>query len=288
LCVRYEVPSGQGDIEEELPRGDVTEGVVRVGSTVRRPVQPQSAAVADYLKHLEAVGFRGAPRFLGRDRSGRDVVDYLAGDVPGDPPELWAADEGLLVSVGRLLRDLHTASDGYAASRGFAAPPGTSWFVWPLPSDVKVQKTAAAPAPEVVSHNDVTPQNVVIRDGRAVGLIDFDLAGPTTRLEDFCNTATHWVPLRDPVDTWPGWTTLDRPARLRVLADAYGLTADERASLVDVATSRAARMWLSMKGAAEHLGGGWARMWDDGVGDLIRRRQAWLTAYRDDFTAALR
>ncbi|MBA2715653.1 MAG: hypothetical protein H0U51_01095 [Propionibacteriales bacterium] len=50
---------------------------------------------------------------------------------------------------------------------------------------------------------------------------------------------------------------------------------------------RADRTWLLMKGAAERLGGGWARMWHDGVGELIRRRQAWLTANRGSFLAAL-
>jgi hypothetical protein len=39
--------------EIEPPKGDVTEGVVRVGGTVRRPHQPQSLAVAGYLDHLQ-------------------------------------------------------------------------------------------------------------------------------------------------------------------------------------------------------------------------------------------
>lgn len=278
-----------GDVaaEVELPRGDVSEGVVRIGSTVRRPAQPQSAAVTDYLQHLESAGFRRAPRFLGRDRAGRDVLDYLVGEVAGDPPEPWVADDALLVSVGQLLRDLHEASDGYAADRGFAAPPGTSWFTWPHASDLLPASGVVASAAELVSHNDVTPQNVVVRGGRAVGLIDFDMAGPTTRVEDFVNTATHWVPLRAPVDVWPGWPTSRQPERLRLLADSYGLTPPQRRTLVDVALSRADRMSLVMKSAAEQLGGGWARMWDHGVGDLIQRRHTWLTAVRGDLDAAL-
>ncbi|SEQ40207.1 phosphotransferase [Microlunatus flavus] len=283
----YEELPGESEPEDELPHGDVTEGVVRVGATVRRPVRAQSGAVADYLQHLEAVGFRGAPRFLGRDRAGRDVLDFVPGAVAGDPPPAWAADDELLRSVGRLLRDLHDASEGYAADRGFAAPTGTQWFRWPSPSEAGPAAVPVGPPPELVGHNDVTPQNVVVREGRAVALIDFDLAGPTTRLEDLVNTATHWVPLRAPADVWPGWSRTRQPERLRVLADAYGLGAAERASLVDVAVARADRMWWAMRGAAEHLGGGWARMWDHGVGDLIRRRQRWLLDHRDDLRAAL-
>ena len=37
-----------------------------------------------------------------------------------------------------------------------------------------------------------------------------------------------------------------------------------------------------MKASTEQLGGGWARMWTVGVGDIIRRRQAWLAAKRDE------
>jgi hypothetical protein len=51
-----------------LAGGDVTEGVVRRGDTVRRPVGPHSPLVHALLAHLESVGFEGAPLFLGIDR----------------------------------------------------------------------------------------------------------------------------------------------------------------------------------------------------------------------------
>jgi Ser/Thr protein kinase RdoA (MazF antagonist) len=265
------------DAEVPLPRGDVTEGVVRVGDTVRRPHQPQSEAVAGYLRHLADVGFDGSPRYLGRDDKGRDVLTYLAGDVAGDPPEPWAADDDLLASVGALLRRLHTASAGYVP------PAGALWRRGLVVLDPPIED----PPPELVSHLDVTPQNVVVRDGRAAGLIDFDLAGPTTRLLDVYNTAMHWVPLRPAEDVWPTWTGVDRVARLRRFADAYGLTAGERVALPDLGIAQADRTWLRMRASAEQLGGGWARMWSEGVGDAIRRRQQWLVDHRSELLDAL-
>jgi hypothetical protein len=38
---------------------------------------------------------------------------------------------------------------------------------------------------------------------------------------------------------------------------------------------------------ADTLGGGWQRMWSDGVGDKIRHRQIWLEENADSITTAL-
>jgi hypothetical protein len=42
-----------------------------------------------------------------------------------------------------------------------------------------------------------------------------------------------------------------------------------------------------MQAAAEQLGGGWARMWREGVGDQIHRREVWLQTCREELLAAL-
>ncbi|MFG1755530.1 hypothetical protein [Streptosporangium sandarakinum] len=57
------VESPEPHREIPLVGGDVTEGVVRVGDTVRRPVGPNAPLVHALLRHLE----EGAPRFLGID-----------------------------------------------------------------------------------------------------------------------------------------------------------------------------------------------------------------------------
>ncbi len=281
---RYREPAGAAPVEVELPEGDVTEGVVRVGGTVRRPHQPQSPAVAALLDHLEHTGFEGSPRYLGRDERGRDVLTYLDGDVAGDPPQEWATTEELLVSVAELLRRLHDAVRGFLAGSGFAAPYGGVWHR----DQVRVDVPGEVPVvPELIGHNDVTQQNVVVRDGRAVGLVDFDMAGPTTRLLDVVVAATWWAPLRHPHDLAPHWAALDGTRRLRLFADAYGLGHPDREQFVGLAIARAAVSQHRMRAAAEQLGGGWARMWSAGVGDAIARRQEWLSTHRAGLETAL-
>ena len=277
-------PVGQdvrvSEAEVPLPGGDVTEGVVRVGDTVRRPHQPQSDFVAVYLRHLERAGFDGAPQWLGVDGQGRDVLDFLPGDVPGAPPEPWACTDEVVAGVGALVRRLHDAS------AGFEPPPGLSWFGRDTAAALPPELADLGP-PELVSHADITPQNVVFRDGRPAALIDFDMARPTRRVLELLNTAMWWVPLQHPDDRAPAQAHVDVPARLRLLLDTYGLPTADRAELLGVADRAWKRSWLLMRAHSRQLGGGWARMWSLGAGDVIARRRLWFASERDALAAAI-
>jgi hypothetical protein len=68
--------------ETGLTGGRLTPGVVQVGDTARRPTSPPFAFVHELLRHLEWAGFTAAPRFLGIDRRGREILSYLDGQVP--------------------------------------------------------------------------------------------------------------------------------------------------------------------------------------------------------------
>ena len=265
--------------EIPLAGGDVTEGVVRVGDTVRRPVGPHSALVHALLIHLESLGFDGAPRFLGIDGAGREVLSYIDGEVAGRPRPPWIADETRLASVGRLVR----AYDDAVAS--FALPSDV--LADPLTAEPPGTPPAPAYPPELIGHVDITPENVVFRNGRAFALIDFDLAQPATRADEMFNAMLWWAPLFDPRDVDPLLRQVDVPRRARILADAYGLSGADRERIIEVATLRTRRSWHLMKQRAETEGGGWQRMWDEGVGDVIKRRGAWLDQHGPALTAAL-
>jgi aminoglycoside phosphotransferase (APT) family kinase protein len=236
-----------------------------------------SEGVAGYLAHLESVGFNRAPRYLGRDDKGRDILTFLSGDVPGDNnPPAWATSSTALASVARLARALHDASAGYRPARPIR------------PRDAS-RPTPAFPVGEarLISQRDITPGNTVFRNGEAWGLIDFDLSDETTRSIDLANTAMHWVPLRDPVDRRPPDVDLDVGSRLRTMLDAYGRDMVPPSLLLKACELRFAGGYAAMKWAAERLGGGWARMWDEGVGEVSRRRVAWFAAVREELATAL-
>ena len=73
---------------------------------------------------------------------------------------------------------------------------------------------------EIICHNDWSPWNALFRDGRFALILDWDLAGPGSRLWDVANGATSWAPL------FAEHTRHDiaHTARLvRLFLDAYGL-----------------------------------------------------------------
>lgn len=267
--------------EPEVPLlgGDVTEGVVRIGGTVRREPSRNDAFVRALLDHLEAKGFAGAPRHLGTDAAGRVVLTFIEGEVAARPHPDWIADEARLASIGRLLRAYDDATLDFVPPEGVAADPGP-----PPPPGVP---PAPAYQPEIVGHLDITPENMVFRGGEAYALIDFDMARPAARVDELYNAMLWWAPLNDPADVAPALRRVDAARRCRILADAYGMTALDRERLIEVALMRTRRSWHLMKHRAELEGGGWQRLWDEGVGDVIRRREAWLALHGEEVTAAV-
>ncbi|GAA0391546.1 trifolitoxin immunity protein [Acrocarpospora corrugata] len=255
----------RAEAEIPLTGGEVTEGVVRVGLTVRRPLKPSTPAVHALLRHLESVGFDGAPRVLGVDGSGREILTYIDGTAAVRPLPGYAVTDETLATLARLLRRYH---DAVAT---FVPPADARWEQGSTPDD----------APEIIGHCDVTPENVIFRAGRPHALIDFDLARPTTRLFEVVTTLRHWAPIADPLDRDPRQRGLDIGHRLRLFSDAYGLTPRDRRNLLPTARLRFDRSYLAMRRKAESHGGSWAQLWANGAGQRIRRASAWLDAHED-------
>lgn len=100
----------------------------------------------------------GAPRSLGVDEHGREILSYL----PSEP--VWAYAEPVIAAMALLLRRLHDALDT------FTAPAGS---VWRHEIDHGVDLR--------MGHNDIGPQNIVFAGGLPYGFVDWELAGPVPR-----------------------------------------------------------------------------------------------------------
>ncbi len=191
--------------DETVLEGGNSNVVVKVGATVRRLTGPHSEAVHGLLRHLEHAGFEASPRFLGIDDRGREILTFVEGKVGTYPMDAGARSLEALESATAILRALHDAT------RGLQLPPGYA--------DHAVRGTT----PEVVCHWDAAPYNYVFDDTRAVGLIDFDNAGPGRRIDDLAYFAYRFAPLCDDSNLDDGGWDLDvdRFGRLRRVAELY-------------------------------------------------------------------
>ncbi|MFB6894297.1 phosphotransferase [Kitasatospora sp. NPDC056327] len=264
--------AGRHTTEELLTGGNATAGVVRVGDTVRRPVGPWTPAVHALLAHLHGVGFRAAPRPLGIDEQGREVLDF----VPGR-----AVDEsryGLLDPVDRLARVARLIREFHDAVAGFTPPPDARWQV--------LMRDDTPEAGEIVAHHDLAPWNLVTDDATdRWTLIDWDTAAPGSRLWDLAYAAHGFLPLAAD----PAFRRTDAAERLRAFADAYGLDEDQRRRLVPLLSRRTRAMHDFLRERAGRGVQPWTRLWQEGHGDTWRanteyieeREQLWLRALLD-------
>lgn len=116
---------------------------------MRRPPGPNAELAREVLERLERAGFDEAPRWLGLDERGREILSWIEGETftergrlhpyVGDPPDRVTFSDEQLAAVFRLLRRYHGAL-----------------------------------ADDLVCHGDFGPWNLVWRDGLPVGIIDFD------------------------------------------------------------------------------------------------------------------
>lgn len=228
------------EVEEILTGGNVAGAVVRIGSTVRKPATAATAGIEALLDHLTEVSFTASPKSLGRDELGRHVLEYVPGEMAYSQAAFTVAE---LHRLGRLVRELHTAS------AGFRPPPDAAWWVV-MPAD----------RDELICHHDLAPWNLV-RDGDRWVFIDWDGAGPGSRLWDLAYVAHGFVPLHAGGDP-----QVDGP-RLRALVDGYGLDEDERRRLPALIGSHTRAMYELLRSSAVSGEQPWARLWAEGHGE---------------------
>ncbi|MET9293317.1 phosphotransferase [Streptomyces sp. NPDC003077] len=242
--------------ETPLPGGAVNQ-VVRVGTTVRRPQPARPAFVHRLLRLLEERGWAGAPRFLGTDEKGREVLSWVGGQAGWDA-DWWgrACSDEALVATARLVREFHDLTHG----------------------------TSLAAHHEVVCHNDLAPKNTVFAPLGAgwapVAFIDWDLAAPGERVHDVAHLCWQYL------DLGPGVTDLPATARrVRTICDAYGLEDRDRERLAGVILWWQERCWRGIEEAAERGEAAMIRLCRQGIPERIRAAQRWVSEHLAVFEA---
>lgn len=170
--------------KEELLHGGNVNEVVRIGNTVHRN-ENWNPFVHELLLYLDKQGFEGAPKFIGIDDKGREILSFIPGEVPGNDypdfkPYIWS--DSSFIKSAELLRRYHDAVQGFKST---SCKPG-------------IKISCLVPEgweDEIICHNDAALYNIVFKDEVPIALIDFDLAAPGPRIWDIVYMLYTSVPL---------------------------------------------------------------------------------------------
>jgi Ser/Thr protein kinase RdoA (MazF antagonist) len=242
--------------------------VIKVGDTVRRPAGRHTPAVHALLTHIARSGFDHAPRVIGLEPD-TEVLSYLEGDAAIDPMPNWALTTEALLSVGALLRTFHTSAASFEAN---------GW-TWQRPIPRRWQGS-------LVTHNDTHPANLIFRDGRATGLIDFDLAASGTAAWELAVAACFWAPLRSDVDITDARRGQSM-IRFRSLLDGYGADEQLRSHVVDACLD--ANQWIAdiIEEGSQRGHPAFGRLWAEQA-ETYARAHDWLRAHTEALDRAAR
>lgn len=248
--------------EVALTGGFVNE-VTRIGETVRRTAGPWTPAVHQLLSHLSEVGFKEAPRPLGIDDRGREILTFIPGSSIGwsDWPVPLRELEGTY-ALGMLLRSYHDAV------RSFKADPSLSW-----------RNPLAPRSSEIIRHGDFSPFNTIWAADRPVGIIDWDFAQPGLAIDDLAYLAWQLVPLQPDERARQYGLAADfsRADRLMALCDGYG----KIYSPADVVAHAGEVIQSEMRQTRELGAQGvypWSRFAEDGAVEAFRGQANWISA----------
>jgi Phosphotransferase enzyme family len=256
-------------VEEALSGGNTHERIVRIDDAVHRPTGPWTPGVHALLSHLEKEGFEGAPRVRGIDEQGREVLDYVEGEVVLRPDhDRLLVSDAALAGVVASIRRFHDAVATFVDWERFA---------W---SDLGGDPRGPH---EIVCHNDLAPWNLVhTPDGRWM-LIDWDFAAPGRRSWDLAFALLTMVPLLPGSDLSRERTV----ERITLFRNAYG-DSQFPDDVMGVAVERCAREadLIDRLGAAGEPP--YDRMLREGGADMWRAAQIHLLAQTPHWHAGLR
>ena len=217
-----------------LTGGNVAARVLRIGVTVRKPATAATPSVKRFLEFLQEQGYPASPQHFGIDEQGRQSLEFVPGVMGNAAPPLSLEDSE---RVGGLIRRLHEAA------AGFPVPAEARWDV-PIRPDRE----------ELICHNDLAPWNLV-RNGDRWVFIDWDNAGPGSRLWDLAYAAITFPPIE------PEGDIAEMLPRVRALIRGYGLSPAQGPALPELMRRRAQAMGdLLVRGAESGLQP-WAQMY---------------------------
>jgi thiamine kinase-like enzyme len=187
--------------------------VYKEGDMVKRPLEPWSKNIHLLLRHLKNKGLP-VPKVIKTDDK-YEYLEYIKGEQVH--PYKWT-DEGLY-EIGLLVKNIHKNINDFEYDKTIG------WKKWYL---------RELGDPKIYSHGDI-PWNIITKNGKPIGLIDWECAGPIDPIIELARVCWLFPQLHD--DDLKALYDLPsarkRGQQVKIILDAYELENRKRNDFID-------------------------------------------------------
>ncbi|MBN2730587.1 MAG: phosphotransferase [Bacteroidales bacterium] len=162
------------EINGQTLEGGLMNAPTLLDNKVYRQITKSTETIHQLLKHARSKGINWIPEPISFDLN-TEVLSYIKGEVPHEMPS-WIWNQSVLTQVALRMREWHDATVDFECDNP----------KWSFDTNTEHQ---------VICHNDFAPYNCVFVHGDFVGLFDFDLCSPGSRLWDMSYTAYRYIPI---------------------------------------------------------------------------------------------
>jgi hypothetical protein len=193
-------------MSEEVPLigGRITQGVVKKGNHVLRPLCSNSTLVHDVLRWLDNKSVELSPKFIGVTDDNREIISFLEGVSPNNIG--WFCEDQIY-QAGKIIKCLHDNLSDF---------PGCS-------------------IGQTVCHNDLSPCNFMFLDNLPYAVFDWDAAKIDDPINDVAYAVWLWLDIgyEGPYEYC---NEINTPSNIgkkaKILLDAYELENNKRNILI--------------------------------------------------------
>jgi tRNA A-37 threonylcarbamoyl transferase component Bud32 len=230
----------------------LSDNVYREEDAILRPIKPWTDHVHALLRHFCSHGLP-VPQVIKTDDT-YEYVEYIEGEIIDSCQ--WT-DE-LLIDIAELTKKIHQSAEKFDYTKSMEWQP---YYLREM-GDIKI-----------CSHGDIAPWNVVTKDRKIMGLIDWELAGPISPIVELARICWLFPPSVNAESTVDNKI---RAEQIRTIIDTYGLDADSRKSFFTIMldTSIYDLEYAMRNISVDTIGRMWSLVWrNKNISWLWRNRQ---------------
>ena len=188
--------------------------VFKKDNMVFRPLEAWSKNIHLLMNHFHKNGIP-VPKIIKVDDK-YEYQEYINGELVH--PNRWT-DEGLY-EIGKMVKNIHDLAKKFEYKNNMEWKP---WYLRELGT------------PEICSHGDIAPWNIITKNGKPIAIVDWECAGPIDPIIELARVCWLFPQLHD--DDLGKLYELPSPEKrgeqIKIILDAYELSKNKRENFIE-------------------------------------------------------